>query len=219
MTASNVQALLRSLRVFPDELPDFEPAAVPDDPLRLFLSWLDDAIRTGVPAPHTTTLATAGADGRVSARVLLLKDVDDTGWYVATHASSPKAAHIAENPQVSLSFLWSQRGRQIRIEGVASAMDAETSARDFLERPMDSRVATLVGHQSQQMADPAEYRAAEADARRRIAEDPQVVAESWTVYQVRPRSVEFWQGRPDRSHVRVRYDAVGEGWQRTMLWP
>ncbi|AYY15270.1 pyridoxamine 5'-phosphate oxidase [Actinobacteria bacterium YIM 96077] len=210
---------MRALPVFPDVLPAFDPEETPEEPALLFRAWLDDAVAAGVPAPHAVTLCTVDPGGQPSARVLILKEYDESGWYVASRADSPKGRHIAANPRVALSVFWAQRGRQVRVEGVASAMDADASARDFLARSAGSRAAALVGGQSERLANPGDVTEALAAARERIEEEPGHVESSWTLYRIRASAVEFWQASHDRAHVRLRYDRDGEGWQKVRLWP
>ncbi|HSI91850.1 MAG TPA: pyridoxal 5'-phosphate synthase [Jiangellaceae bacterium] len=210
---------LRTLPVFPADLPAFDPDTAPDDPVGLFRAWLDDAIRRDVPTPHAMTLSTVDPAGKPAARVLILKDVDAAGWRFATHANSPKGRHIAGNGHVALTFFWPQVGRQVRIQGRATPENAATSARDFLARPVDSRTASLVGRQSEPLSGPAEYERAFAAARERVTADPDLVAPSWTVYAVRPESVEFWQASHDRAHIRLHYAATANGWETQRRWP
>src|SRR5256885_1544498 len=145
----SLRALLRSQRVFPDGMPEFGPAEVPDDPVTLFLRWLQAAQKDGVPARQTRTLATADDRGRPSSRVLICKDVDGTGrWYFASGAASGKGRDLAVNPHAALSFWWPGQGRQIRIRGPAGPADRQASAADFLARPPASRAEALIGRQS-----------------------------------------------------------------------
>lgn len=215
----DLSADLRAVPVFPDELPDFEPDSAPDEPMSLFRAWLSYAIDRGAAAPHAATLSTVDPAGWAAARVLILKDVDAHGWSFATHADSPKARHIAANNRVALTFFWPQLGRQVRIQGSATPADDAASARDFRARPLDSRAATLVGRQSRPLDEPSEYVTALAEAEARLADEPDLVAASWTVYVVRADSVEFWQAAHDRAHKRLRYERTDDGWQRHRLWP
>lgn len=215
----DLRPLLRTLPVFPDDLPDFDTDAAPDEPVALFHEWLRHAADEGTPAAHAATLSTIEPDGGPAARVLILKNVDLDGWSFATHADSPKGRHLAADDRTALTFFWPQVGRQVRIRGRARPADRATSASDFLARPADSRAATLVGRQSQPLDRPSDHAGAIADARARLASDPDVIAESWTVYVVRADSVEFWQAAHDRAHVRLQYERTNGGWTRTRLWP
>jgi pyridoxamine 5'-phosphate oxidase len=212
---------LRGWPSFPDELPAFDTADAPARPHQLFLEWLTEA-GEHVLAPHAVTLSTVDPDGSPDARVVILKNVDATGFSVATSAGSPKGRQLDKDPRAALTFFWPGRGRQVRVRGIAAPCEPEVSARDFRERSPDSRVEALIGRQSEVLDDPADLLAAAEDARRRVAGDPGLVASGWTRYLVRPSGVEFWQARHDRRHVRLRYrrdpDAT-TGWVVERLWP
>ena len=218
--------LLRSQRVFPAGMPEFDPVVAPDDPVTLFLRWLEVAIQDGVPAPHAMTLATADDQGRPSSRVLICKDVDGAGrWYFASGAASGKGRDLAANPYAALSFWWPQQGRQIRIRGAAVPAGSQASAADFLARPPASRAEALIGLQSEPLDDPAELDRALTEAQARVSADPGLVAPGWTLYALTADEAEFWQGDEDRRHVRLRYwragsgSGSGSGWARELLWP
>lgn len=208
---------------FPDELPTFEPTEAPEQPHELFLTWLHDAAEH-VLAPHAVTLSTVDADGAPDARVVILKAVDATGFAVATSADSPKGRQLAADPRAALTWFWPGRGRQVRVRGTAAPAAPEVSATDFRERPPASRVEALIGHQSEVLADPADLLAAADEADRRVRADPELVAPGWTRYVITPASVEFWQARHDRRHVRLRYRRdpgrhYPPHWHRELLWP
>lgn len=216
----SMRELLRSQQVFPERMPGFDTRAAPADPVTLFLLWLEEAIKDGVPAPHTMTLATADARGRPSSRVLICKDVDSEGrWYFASGSNSAKGRDLAANPGAALSFFWPQQGRQIRLRGTAVHAGSEASAADFLARPPASRAEALIGRQSEPLADPAELDQAFRDAQARIAADPGLVAPAWSLYALTADEAEFWQGDHDRRHVRLRYQRTGRTWTRQLLWP
>ena len=219
MTDDDLRPFLRSLPVFPENLPEFDTDAVSDEPVTLFHRWLRHAVDEGVLAPHAATLSTVDPGGCPSARVLILKDADLDGWSFATHADSPKGRHLAATEDVALTFFWPQVGRQVRIHGRARPADDATSASDFLARSADARASTLVGRQSKPLTEPAEYASALASAKAQLTSDPDMIAESWTVYVVRAASVEFWQASPDRAHIRLLYLRTDGSWTRTRLWP
>ncbi|HET9972866.1 MAG TPA: pyridoxamine 5'-phosphate oxidase family protein, partial [Streptosporangiaceae bacterium] len=132
---AGLRDMLRSQRAFPGQLPGFDPRAAPQDPVTLFLRWLEAAIQAGVPAPQAMTLATADERGQPSSRVLICKDVDGEGrWHFASIAASGKGRDLAVNPAAALSFWWPQQGRQIRVRGAAVPAGERASAADFLAR-------------------------------------------------------------------------------------
>ncbi|MDM7990290.1 pyridoxamine 5'-phosphate oxidase family protein [Arthrobacter sp. zg-Y877] len=130
------RARLRALPDFPEDLPSFDPAAAPGDPVELFRLWLEGALAAGVRQPHAFSLATADAGGRVSSRMLILKDIDDDGgWQFATSRASRKGGELAQNPNAAMNFYWPELGRQIRVAGDVVHLSAEASAADWDARP------------------------------------------------------------------------------------
>jgi pyridoxamine 5'-phosphate oxidase len=127
--------LLRALPDFPEVLPDFDPAFAPSDPAELFKQWLHEALAAGVPQPNACSLATADQQGRPSARMLILKDIDDAGWHFATSRTSRKAGELAANPYAALNFYWQEQGRQVRVAGAVTELSAAASAADWHARP------------------------------------------------------------------------------------
>lgn len=216
---SDIRELLRGLDVFSGELPDFDTGAAPADPRELFTDWLLDAVRAGVREPHAMTLSTTGTDGDPSARVLILKDVSPDGWHFAADAGSRKGRELAGRPAAALTFYWPPLARQVRIRGRVTAGDAEASAADFLARSPAARAEALLGRQSTPLADLAARDAAVRESAARIEGDPGLVAPGWTLYTLRPDSVEFWQGDRDRRHTRLDYTRTDDGWKRGLLWP
>ncbi len=136
--SDTLRARLRALPDFPDDLPKFDPATAPADPVELFLSWFEAALAAGVRQPHAFSLATVGAGpgaGAPSSRMLILKDLDDDGWQFATARTSRKGRELAANPQAAMNFYWSQLGRQVRLVGPVVELSAEASAQDWAARP------------------------------------------------------------------------------------
>lgn len=218
--AGEVGKTLRGWPSFPQELPDFDPADVPEQPHELFLDWLREA-GEHVLAPHAVTLSTVDAGGAPDARVVILKTADGDGFTIATSADSPKGIQLATDPRAALTFFWPGRGRQVRVRGPVSPCEDEVSARDFLERPPPSRAEVFIGRQSEVLDDPAQLVTAAEEARRRVGAHPSLVAPGWTRYLVAHTSVEFWQAGHDRMHVRLRYrrEPGRSGWVRERLWP
>jgi pyridoxamine 5'-phosphate oxidase len=210
---------LRTLPVFDRPLPGFDTDQAPDEPVSLFAAWLSEAIDAKVIEPHAMTLSTVDAEGRPDARVLILRDVGPAGWQFWTSSTSAKGAQLAANPHAAVSFYWREQGRQVRVRGEVAVADQATRDADFLARSDASRIASLVGRQSDVLPDPAELPRELAAARRRLAEDPQLVAQDHTVYVLAPAEVEFWQGDHERQHIRLRYRRSGAAWVTERLWP
>ena len=215
-----MREVVRGLEVFPAELPEFDVQSVPDDPVTLFLAWLTDAVSDKILGPHAMTLATADAAGRVSSRVLICKDVDETGrWYFASSSDSVKGRDLAANPRAAASFYWPQHGRQIRIRGAVGSAGARASVADFLARPPASRAAALTGRQSEPLGDLAELDDAFRVAEAKVDADPEIVAPDWTLYALSAEAVEFWQADRQRRHIRLQYLRTEETWTSRLLWP
>ncbi|MFK0012687.1 pyridoxal 5'-phosphate synthase [Streptomyces sp. NPDC091027] len=209
---------LRSLEVFGGPLPEFDPTEAPPDPVRLFLSWLIEAVADGVRHPHAMTLSTVDADGDPDSRVLILKGVDDSGWQFAGHAASPKGRQLAHHPAAALTFYWPEHGRQVRVRGSVTPGSAEENAADFLERSTTARAEALLGRQSLHLSDVRERDRALEDALGLIEQDPSLVDPAWTRYTLVPSHIEFWQAAKSRVHTRLRYERTGDAWKRFQLW-
>jgi pyridoxamine 5'-phosphate oxidase len=205
--------------VFDGELPTFDLESVPEHPAELFLRWLVEAIDAGVRGPHAMTLSTVDDEGRPTARVLLLRGLDDGRWQFASSRTSRKGREIAATPWGAATFYWREQGRQVRLRGRILDGGREAAARDFLARPVDSRLESLAGRQSEVLEDPGDLLAAHEESHRRLAADPELVPDHWALYHLVPDEIEFWQGDPARRHVRLRYLLAGDGWTRQTLWP
>lgn len=210
---------LRALPTLTGTAPDVDPAAVPADPVDLFVAWLEAAVVAGVPEPHAVTIATADPDGRPSSRVVVLKDVRDGGWEFATDARSRKARDLARNPQAAASFYWPLQARQVRLTGTVTVLGPQACAADFLARSPGSRAAALAARPGEPLSGPEELTRATAAALRRVEVEPDTVLGEWVVYALRPDEVEFWQGDPGRAHTRVVYRRVGGAWTHQLVWP
>ncbi|MGP4078732.1 pyridoxine/pyridoxamine 5'-phosphate oxidase [Pseudalkalibacillus sp. R45] len=211
--------LLRNLKALTGPFPDFQFNNIPNNPSELFLEWLYIAIEKGVPEPHAMTLSTVDEIGAPDARVLILKNVTCNRWYFATSATSRKGEQLKLNPKVALTFYWSEIGRQVRVRGVASVMPPEACSKDFLERSSGARALALVGYQSKEMMQRQMLEDALLKAKELVKEVPDTVSPTWKLYTVDPDEVEFWQGDPDRKHIRVQYQRNGESWGHRLLWP
>lgn len=194
-----------------------ERAADPD-PLRQFQHWMRQAIEGQLPEPTAMTLATVGADGRPSTRVVLVKGIDERGlvWY--TNYDSRKGRELAQQPYAALQFHWVELERVVRIEGRVEKVSAQQSDAYFASRPLDSRIGAWASPQSQPIASRAVLVANAAKAAARHGLNPPRPAH-WGGYRLAPDRWEFWQGRKSRLHDRIRYTLEAGRWIRQRLAP
>ena len=191
-----------------------------DDPIELFRRWFDEAARAGMPQVNAMTLATAGADGRPSARVVLLKGVDDRGFQFFTNYESRKAGELDANPHAALVFLWIPLERQVRVTGEVRRLSREESDAYFATRPRGSQVGAWASQQSRPLDARGELEERWQELEERYGHDPVPRPEHWGGFLVVPREIEFWQGRENRLHDRFVYTAAGDGgWTRRRLQP
>ena len=197
-------------------------AAVPDQPITLFETWLADALLArdqGLLAEPTAMVLATCDGGRPSARTVLLKGVSAAGFVFFTNYSSHKGAQIAANPAVALHFGWYALQRQVRIEGVAEQVSRKESEDYFRTRPRGSQLGAWASAQSALVAGREELAAAYAAAEQRFAGHEVPCPPYWGGYLVTPRMIEFWQGQPSRMHDRLRYTRTDDSWALTRLAP
>lgn len=192
---------------------------MPQDPMQMFKMWFSEAIETGLTEPNAMTVATASLDGKPSARVVLLKEVNNMGFVFFTNYLSRKGREITVNPEVALVFDWHDMERQVRVEGRAEKLPVEDSDAYFSSRPEDAKIGAWASPQSKIVKNRDELEKLEDEIMEQF-EDMEVHRPShWGGYLIRPSVIEFWQGRPNRMHDRIVYYNTEEGWSMHRLAP
>ena len=184
--------------------PGLRESDVDPDPIVQFQRWFAEAVASGAPLPEAMTLATATPNGVPSARMVLCKGVDATGFTFFTSYRSAKAEELGANPRAALVFYWAALGRQVRVSGRLARVSAEESDAYFRSRPLESQVSAVASPQSAVVPDRAALEAmVEAVRRHYGATVPR--PDSWGGYRVEPTAIEFWVHRDNRLHDRLRY--------------
>ena len=192
----------------------------PRDPVAACERWFRDAReQTDLPNPNAMTVATVAADGRPSARTVLLKGFDARGAVFYTNSESRKGVELAHHPVASLLFHWDPLERQIRIEGGVTQVDAAESDAYFASRRRESQLGAWASEQSRPFAARAEFDQAYAEVEARFEGRDVQRPPHWYGYRVALERIEFWQGRDARLHDRLVYTATSDGWTTALLYP
>ncbi len=189
------------------------------DPLDLWRRWLADAEHAGLAEANAMVVATVDADGRPSVRTVLCKRADERGFAFFTNYDSRKGRAIAAQPAVALLFAWHPLSRQVIVNGVATRLSRAESEAYFATRPRGAQISATASEQSRPVADRAALEARVADVGAAYDGKDVPCPPGWGGYVVRPDTVEFWQGRNDRLHDRLRYTSTQSGWQVERLSP
>jgi pyridoxamine 5'-phosphate oxidase len=193
-------------------------STVAAEPLAQFRDWYQQALTAAVPEPNAMTLATA-ADGLPSARIVLLKGVDDRGFLFFTDYRSQKGSELERNPQAALVFFWQPLERQVRVVGSVERVSRSESEAYFESRPEGSKLGAWTSWQSRVIADRTVLERSLAEVTARFQGQPVPCPPEWGGYRVIPDAVEFWQGRENRLHDRVRFRRDAGRWHRDRLSP
>jgi pyridoxamine 5'-phosphate oxidase len=188
------------------------------DPIAVLRAWLREA-ETATARPDAMTLATATPDGAPSARVVLLRVLDERGLVFFSNRESHKGRELRENPHAALVLHWPELGRQVRVQGSVEEVAVDEAEAYWATRPRESRIAAWASPQSQPIADRRELDALYSDAAARFGEGEVPLPGFWGGYRVIPESIEFWAHSENRLHDRVRYVRTPSGWRRDRLAP
>jgi pyridoxamine 5'-phosphate oxidase len=196
-----------------------DAADLPADPLDLWVTWLTDAQQAGLAEANAMVVSTVDPDGRPSARTVLCKGVDARGFVFFTNYASRKGIAIAAHPCVALLFPWHPLSRQVIVEGVAERVPRAESENYFESRPRGSQLSATASEQSRVIADRSVLETRVAELTAAYADKDVPCPPGWGGFVVSPSTIEFWQGRHDRLHDRLRYVAVESGWRVERLSP
>jgi pyridoxamine 5'-phosphate oxidase len=192
---------------------------VTDDPIERFQEWFREAEQAGVEVPEAMTLATAGADGAPSARMVLLKGAGNEGFVFYSGYVGRKAGELDQNPRGALVFYWRPLGKQVRVEGPVERVSEGESAAYFATRPRGSQLAAWASQQSQPLESREKLERRYAELEREYAGREVPRPPHWGGFRLRPDAIEFWEHRENRLHDRCRYTRAREGWRGERLAP
>jgi pyridoxamine 5'-phosphate oxidase len=190
------------------------------DPIAQFHRWFAEAGEAGVRMPEAAVVASASEGGAPSARMVLVKQVDDDGFVFFTNYESRKGSELSANPRAALLFYWDPLGRQVRVEGPAARLDPGQSAEYIRSRPRGSQISAMASPQSRPIENRARLEEAVAELTRRYEDQELPIPAHWGGFRVAPARIEFWQHRQDRLHDRLLYTPAGDGiWRIERLAP
>jgi pyridoxamine 5'-phosphate oxidase len=199
-----------------DELRDED---LEQNPMVMFSQWFKTAVQANIPEVNAMTAASVSVDGRPSARTVLLKEFDESGFVFYTNYRSRKAMEFDQNPNVALLIFWKELERQIRIEGSVEKIESYKSDEYFDSRPLESKMSAIVSEQSQPIASRHRLEENWVEFFKNNFNKEIIRPEYWGGYRVIADKIEFWQGRPNRMHDRILYSRTETGWENERLQP
>ena len=192
---------------------------VSPDPFIQFGKWFDEAVKSEIDMVNAMTLATSTLDGKPSARIVLLKEFNSNGFVFFTHFGSRKGIELSENPHAALILFWKELERQVRIEGTVEKLESNESDEYFRIRPDESKVSAIISAQSKVVPNRKYLEDLWEGQMKESRKEELIRPESWGGYRVKPNTIEFWQGRPNRLNDRLLYVMNGESWSLSRLAP
>lgn len=189
------------------------------DPITQFTSWFGEALQAEQPDPEAMTLSTATREGRLSARIVLLRGADERGFVFFTNYDSRKGHELTANPTAALTFYWFSLNRQVRIEGDVRQVSRQESEDYFQTRPRGSQLGAWASPQSDEITSREALDQRLAEVELRFKDQPIPCPPFWGGFRVEPKRIEFWQGRESRLHDRILYSLIDGEWRISRLAP